>query len=144
MEITNEIKAKIMAPYIGSSCFTYDGSIGTKRSLKGITWTLALQDEKGDVFRIDKCKVLLKPISAILDEDAIELIKIYKVITSNDDGYITEHSQSIEKIKKAVIAISEKGAVLRACQYLQSKGYALPYMDYSAQDLVDLGVYKLI
>ncbi|MBY0386231.1 hypothetical protein K2X05_13825 [bacterium] len=33
--------------------------------------------------------------------------------------------------------------LLNSFQYLQSKGYALPYMDYSVDDLVELGVYKL-
>lgn len=109
----------------------------------------------------------LKPLSQISDEDAINVAKlvspmlfegrgkngghyIYKseiwwysvkhdgktlMVDIDLDGYVFEYDE-IDEYKRP-------SRSLIGTDYLRSKGYALPYMDLSVEDLIDYGWVKL-
>jgi len=127
-KITNEIKAKIFAMYY-NQMYESDG------------YEYCLTGERLDnVLCGEKSKLILKPLSVISDEDAIEVTKIvYGTATPTQQILIKEGIKDFFE-QKWNIGLKEMTKVL---QYLQSKGYALPYGDYSVEDLVGLGVIKL-
>lgn len=86
-------------------------------------------------------KILLTPLSKISDYDAIEVAIINGYNRSYDDKIKLGRDFITDIILNNGSFLSNN--ILVIYQYLQSKGYALPYMDYSVEDLVELGVYKL-
>jgi hypothetical protein len=167
MPIPIKIKAKIFAAYLEQICITptrkSQGESLPFKFLKGILKEidlgmvndcigLLLEDEidisNHTNYSPDEISLLLKPLSEITDEDAIEIGKIlisphaiYHV--SNKEWLIKNYKYWIENGLVAVYSSNAK-STLQAYQYLQSKGYALPYMEYSVEYLVKERVYKLI
>lgn len=77
----------------------------------------------------------LKPLSQISDEDASKVCDLI---------FITNNNLNIQQIKQIVILIeSNNWNNYKIFDYLRSKGYALPYMDLSVEDLVEYGWIKL-
>lgn len=120
--ILPEIKKQIFAQYLFFQRSIFDTELGKYKSI-----------------------IELNKISNISDEDAIELSNILKISLLTD----TDMRLPISEIKKIILYYINDFArrsfsdSIKIYQYLQSKGYALPYMDYSVEDLVELGVYKL-
>ena len=99
----------------------------------------------------------LKPLSHISDEDLIQLIyipegwKIFKIYHTTRDGYSAVKIRklyddndlkfNVDGYKYDTKTLSVKMA--NTVDYLRSKGYALPYMDLSVEDLVEYGWVKL-
>ena len=142
--ITNEIKAKILFQYIGADC-EYKWDREPDILLLGKLTLKILESMYYDDKIITHCCVKLKPLSQISDEDAIEVAKYrYK-----DPKYMT-----FLNIGKSIIrdylnrGLADNNGMfcleLFEIDYLRSKGYALSYLYYSIDDLVKLGVYKLI
>ena len=83
--------------------------------------------------------LLLKPLLLISDEDAIEVVEIVKALGIVSSA-MREPQKFLEPMKQG------KGTthvVAPVVDYLRSKGYALPYLNYSVQDLVLMGWIKL-
>lgn len=115
--ISPEIKKQIFAQYLFFQRSIFDTELGKHKSI-----------------------IELNPISNISSEDGIEVTKIvYGTVTPEQQIIITG---GIKDFFEQGWNISLKN-MAKVLQYLQSKGYALPYMDYSVEDLVELGVYKL-
>lgn len=134
MEITPEQKAKVFAQYLGHKCTTPHGWTTVDCvCIDGINLT----HEDPIYFYEFNTKLLLRPLSAITDEDAIEV------------GKIQFYDCSLEEAKKWLnrnstnYSFSNGHLNLYIYQYLQSKGYALPYLQYSVEDLVKAGIYQL-
>ena len=110
----------------------------------------------------------LKPLSKISDEDAIEVAKIVSPLLFLSLG--NDNKQFIDKSETDFISVKHKrkhfsvdidldGYVYEYSElennytrpsksyagtdYLRSKGYALPWMDLSVEDLVEYGWVKL-
>ena len=160
-EITKEIKAKIFAQYIGQRFLT--PAIVEPSDLFKVTYETCSKIQE-DHYMFSNIQVLLNEIQNISDEDAIEVAKYLNwgrdIIKKRLDGDIRE-DQNIDDLKemyvivgkestkvffgKSVDSVSTSPLEYAYCfQFLQSKGYALPYLDYSVEELVELGVYKLI
>ena len=73
----------------------------------------------------------LKPLSKITDEDAILM---YRGLERNYES----SNQFLEDYKS--IGFLEQSEV----DFLRSKGYAVPYMEYSVDELVKIGWVKLV
>lgn len=128
MEITNKTKVKIFAPYIG--CLTYDdlgrfGGIRRERLMEiHADGCLMIWDEPLQTLENrPSCKLILKPLSEITDEDAKEAIKIWGE-APYPFGAITEDSRP-SKWRRVIIEHSKELPIF-VYQYLQSKGYDLP------------------
>jgi hypothetical protein len=116
--ITNEIKAKYFSLYY------YRQVLG-----KYID-----SDELAPIEDMNPCLVdyiELTPLEQISDEHKVELSKIL----SNGKNELT--------INTALNGSEWNHFNYYATQYLLSKGYALPYMDYSVSDLVENGTIIL-
>jgi hypothetical protein len=137
MEITDEIKAKVFAQYLGQDAVIETGEKYTEAFEDGITH---VDGHLIDWFHeAETVKIKLKPISAITDEDAIEVAKMFGVTKKikrhkSNNCYFVVHGgyDSISFIENDVTyedGVSVEGDVSRRLdvyQYLQSKGYDLP------------------
>lgn len=158
--ITNEIKAKIFAQYLGQNVMLCQNRptegltelifplVGVKREsfmIQKDDWTFGQSRHFSDKYRDS---LLLKPLSAITDEDIIWVAKY--VNDEEEEDYSEAIAQKhflidvlLTKDRDESITEMTPIEILYIYQYLQSKGYALPYMDYSVEDLVKAGIYKL-
>ena len=114
-DLNNESRRKFEALYFGQNVF----------------WTCRVPMEKENILDGRKLarpfskydKIELKPLCQISDEDLITL--------NLKAGNYTEYA--------------EKGCfILDESDYLRSKGYALPWMGLSVEEMVDAGWIKLI
>lgn len=136
MEITSEVKYKAAMQYYGCKilvCHNLEGK-PVIEDFAGINIVFDLYapdfDNKRDL-------LILKPISAISDEDAVECLKIHEMIQHSNGMYVTEFSH-ISKIKIAIQAITVFRA--DAYQFLQSKGYDLPNYILGGKTLKEAGL----
>jgi len=98
----------------------------------------------------------LTPLSMISDEDAIEAAKMFDIQLPIDE--IDESNNAIqifdEQGDKIIIyfdgeiileegKIQEPKSILKAYDYLRSKGYALPFMGLSVEQQIEYGWVKL-
>jgi len=98
----------------------------------------------------DKSILELTSLSAITDEDAIEVKKIVKDTMYWDDGE-DRNEFNINYLKRGIerMVCQNTGCWLTVknlsymIDYLRSKGYAMPYLDASVEDLVSMGWVKL-
>lgn len=153
--ITSDVKAKIFAQYIGQRFLT--PAIVEPSDLFKVTYETCSKIQEED-FLFSGIQIVLKSLQNISDEDAIEMAEIFGGVNSpsvnlnrptdlqNEDIHFSV--QVFVKESKFMSYSTPKywsdGYGVKAYQWLASKGYALPYMDYSVEDLVELGVYKLI
>jgi hypothetical protein len=128
-ELNNENKAKFFALYWGQK-------IGMFKLDNHQTFDIKL----GNGLSLEKCySVRLKPLREISDEDAIEVARISK----------TRHIISVEVGKAIVWSCVKKyiqypDLMAYVYDYLRSKGYALPWMGLSVEEMVQAGWIKLI
>lgn len=85
----------------------------------------------------------LKPLSKISDEDAIEVTNFFGL------GHLFGSTKDL--IKSILESISNKQSMslsiatwLSVLDFLRSKGYALPWREYSIEKLVELNIIKLV
>ena len=126
MEIANEIKAKVFAQYLGQQMGYYDGTVHQPPILSKFQLT-----EVGIYLTkpYNRHKLILKPLSAITDE---EIIDLNRLLTLNYSKHLTETSDA----KIFIEHILDEGSldvvhyhmyrIIQAIQFLQSCGYDLP------------------
>ena len=113
------VKCRFFAQYWGTKTL-YVGGVGLVEIGKG-GWNL----KHPDFF------LQLKPLSKITDEDAISM---YRGLERNYESA----NQFLEDYKS--IGFLEQGEV----DFLRSNGYAVPFMNYSVDDLVSFGWVRLV
>ena len=113
------VKCRFFAQYWGTKTL-YVGGVGLVEIGKG-GWNL----KHPDFF------LQLKPLSKITDEDAISM---YRGLERNYESA----NQFLEDYKS--IDFLEQSEV----DFLRSKGYAVPFMNYSVEDLVKMGWVQLV
>ena len=145
LENTLENKARFFAQYFGQHVLYFSSDFLRKIN------SLTLDSIENDDF------LELKPLSQISDEDVIQGIMITYNKTYDDLGEILEvkHYNTFSSITTTSAGGNFKthrsfhhwngdrkiGSM--ECDYLRSKGYALPWMDLSVEDLVEYGWVKL-
>lgn len=158
-ELTNEDKARVFAMYLGCECIADEqlehwhpfdkGEKGLK--VAGVVHETVVIQRIAETVKdkYNQCKLLLKPLSEISDEDAIEVIKI-SVRTGKGDYSQLEYTitESSDECK-VVSCMSMLGRVyyngnvflhnedisdffpihnhIETTDFLRSRGYALPY-----------------
>ena len=130
---TLENKARFFAQYFGQHVLYFSSDFLRKID------NLTLDSIENDDF------LELKPLSQISDEDSIEVSKIFGL--GHLSGAIKELILSIFRtsINDSGTTSSTNGIKnwIQVFDYLRSKGYALPYMDLSVEDLVEYNWVKL-
>lgn len=155
MDITNDIKAKVFAQYLGQKFHLAEKN--RELQVYGIT-TFGVVNVVGEVtYALDKVKPILKPLSAITDEDAIEMANLFGGITgsvtinrptdlTNTDIHFTVQIHQGEKdtwksfcVPKYISANTPNGF----CQFLISKGYDIPnyLLQYKTLHQAGLAIY---
>lgn len=114
-----DVKCRFFAQYWGTKTM-YVGGVGLVEIGKG-GWNL----KHPDFF------LQLKPLSKITDEDAISM---YRGLERNYESA----NQFLEDYKS--IGFFEQSEV----DFLRSKGYAVPFMNYSVEDLTSLGWVRFV
>jgi hypothetical protein len=124
MEITNEIKAKVFAQYLGQQ-FIYSGTNDNS--------TNELDTERLDlIFKendFGECKLLLTPLSEISNKDAIELGKMAFPL----------YEEELQLFYGRKIINEKRISFLRG-QFLQSQGYDLPNYLLGDKTLIEAGL----
>lgn len=155
--ITSDVKAKIFAQYIGQ-IFIHrflTPAVVEPSDLLQVTYTTCSKIQE-DHCLFSGIQVVLKSLQNISDEDAIEMARKFGGV---DGEIILNRPSDLQNndIHFSVQVYTEDpkftsyttpkywmdGYGVKPYQWLVSKGYALPYMDYSVEELVELGVYKL-
>ena len=126
-ENTLDKKVKFLSQYWGLDVLNFYGKL--------IAVHHAI-DEKyiGDSF------LQLKPLESISDEDCLSIAKIINL------AHLSPKETLVDLVKDILIKRRNNGKVylwLNIFDYLRSKGYAIPFMDLSVQDLIDYGWIKL-
>lgn len=126
-QIPQEIREKIFALYWGQTILIYDD---TEYPFNVLGHTIEIRDSY----------LFLTPLHLITDEDAIEVGKMLEYA-----GKITRWQREyyVEIGKDYIEDSGHNCYKLRITDFLRSRGYALPYLNFSVDDLVESGIYKL-
>ena len=146
--ISKEIKTKIFANYIGEK-------LVVNEIYKDFECPLVIHNYSNDLkngLDINQAiqyntSIKLKSLSNITKEDMLQ----YFIL----DGFKNPNEFNLEIDEDMFgwthisthkgISHNKLSKISSICfQYLQSKGYALPYLNYSIKDLVELGIYIII
>lgn len=132
-ENTLENKAKFFAQYWGQRGLVVKTKWANYNHIVDAKGLLAT--ENSTTFFLE-----LTPLFQITDEDAIECFKfIYGDDHVNNILNVLSETKSIFEIKLSIINSRDH----LKYDFLRSKGYALPWMDLSVDDLVNYGWVKL-
>lgn len=149
MENTLENKAKLFAQYWGQEV--------VRNTLFNFTDAIEVSSASFNIEALPYLFLELKPISSISDEDLIQLVDIpkgwdvFKIYHTTRDGY------SAVKIRRLYddneLKFNDDGykyemktlsvGLSTTVDYLRSRGYALPWMGLSVEELVNIGWVKL-
>ena len=137
------LKARFFAQYFGQHVLYF-----TSDFLRKIDSLTLVGIENDDYLE-------LKPLSHITDEDAIELMRLkieskgvvdietIEIENKTLDGYTFIVKYKNWDDERVGFVFNGHTNPLSFYDYLRSKGYALPYMDLSVEDLVEYGWIKL-
>jgi len=123
MEMTTENKAKFFAQYWGKSFIN---------GINGESVLSFIDINDISLGRITG-KLMLKPLSSISDEDADEYLRL----TGIQEFHRTIYLDSCKKLLQ-----DDYDDIFRT-DFLRSKGYALPWMGLSVDQMVEAGWIKL-
>lgn len=135
MELTTEQIARVFAMYWGCLC-TSERYPQIKGNISGIDNCMAglhVFIDNNEGVPIDEAKLVLRPLSAITDEDAIEVARIMGVTYSADPS--SEAFFDYDGLMCYVVELFTKGGnmreipadkVVEAFQFLIQQGYAVP------------------
>ena len=140
--ITNEIKAKYYNQYQFSHvCFEgISNSIWTVGVCVAFGYYI-INGDYGKIYMQNVSPLLLTSLEKISDKDSVEIAKLY----GNEQLYHDSVDNLVKQGKHIINCFLNGTARLDGIcyQYLQSKGYAMPYQNYSVYDLVELNIIKL-
>src|ERR1035437_621044 len=143
MEITNGIKTKLFASYIGQQVDVSEtewyqneknnrGRLiscilnGVANNLLCLEHNIVTQNNGRQYLSFDVCKLILKQITSITDEDAIEVAKLQGFSDMEKRFLITTGKTLVIEIFNDRIAEYKPYQLLIVYQFLQAKGYDLP------------------
>jgi len=126
MENTKFNKARLFAQYLGCANYS-DGNYESEVKLVGFS-TL-----QGSVEELKKGVLLLKPLSAISDEDAIEVAKMYW------GSNYSEFPLKTDKVGHSKLIMGTMATRTDISDYLRSKSYALPWNNLSVETMIEFG-----
>ena len=124
--VQTDVKCRFFAQYFGVRVF--QNELNKQYNYVNYSYPLTLEKD----FNKEIIEFLeLKPLSKITDEDAISM---YRGLERNYES----SNQFLEDYKS--IGFLEQSEV----DFLRSKGYAVPYMEYSVEDLISFGWVLLV
>lgn len=140
MENTLENKAKFFAQYWGQEIM--------KSNNDG--WEIKKVDHNSiyPLYEEDEDFLILKPLSSITDEDAIEVGNLLFPFISGkiirvEINSVDELTLNIKAHRKTGYNEDYKAINVPCADYLRSKGYCLPWMGLSCEALIEYGWVKI-
>lgn len=133
-KLTPQLKEKLYALYWGQEvkCYTQlDGPF---------------MIDDGRKMRTSVSYLLLRPITQVTDEEAIEVAKIWRPLRGNV-GYNSQFHTAIcgrEIIDRLNGYDRDFETFMLLTDYLRSKGFALPFMGISVEEFIEAGWIKLL
>ena len=128
--IAKALKVRLFAQYWGVKCLR-----NTLLNDKIPPHKIYANNCKGDSFQYLELKDALE----VSEEDALEVARLFLSATGNE---VDLESFDIFEVKTL---IKECNFLPYQCvDYLRSKGYALPFMEYSVDQLIEFGWVKII
>lgn len=124
-------KAQYFAQYWGVNCICNDEFIWRSNE----TFDTVLSIYNGD---LSEWYAQLHPLSSISDQDALELGKIG--LESDYDKTVTDE-ECINYCKKDLL--NTTNLFSNIAEILRSKGYAIPFKQYSVEKLIEMGWLRL-
>lgn len=144
MENTLENKSKFFALYYGQEVLTRDDGF---RKFWMLGSEVSIESSLSKYGYDYGYYLELTPLSQITDEDAIEVCKCMnwdRVLPPNIEGHPLDFSVSIFDFNWVKNKSFEWSKInLHTAGYLRSKGYALPWMGLSVEQLIEFGWIKL-
>lgn len=128
--ISKETKVKIEALYYGQKILLLSG-------IPDNLYTVRATGRQGQ-------SLLVTPLSLISDEDAREAYNMLRM--SADFDCITAHDLKESIVAGGFMEIlmrDDYGNIIEIIDFLRSKGYALPCMGYTVEQLVEAGIFTL-
>ena len=123
-----DVKSRFFAQYWGQKV-----GLQCEGGGKGFTYTIT-EGTLNDI-EIRNDKLLLSSLSKITDEDAEHIMQLEAFI----DGFLSDDFlEFLIDLKKGHCNKFE------VVDYLRSKGYAIPFMEYSIEDLISFGWVQLL
>lgn len=110
----------------------------------------AIRTESGSAYSYEykKLTLLKRSLSSLTDKEAKEISEftIMDYNPADDPEYFYDLESLIEEINDVISGNSNlfSNEVIYLYQYLHFKGFALPFLDWTADELIDQGVYKII
>jgi len=140
----NEIKTRYFASYVGVAnvIINKDFKFKDKRYFIESKYIHVLTYSLLNALNCEHdYSIELKPLQSISDEDKKQLDLIEDVADPYQDGYLS-YGKTWEDLHYNN-GDFHRNLSIKSYQYLQSKGYALPYLNYSVEELVNKGWIKL-
>lgn len=141
---------QIYAQYLGQTCLTnkvsYKDPAPGRLSQVGLEGEIVIDGEGGYYLcTVAEANILVKPLSKISDEDALEICKLMDYHPDNvTPDYGRELAEELNDGDMSVMMGATWWQVIAVIDYLRSKGYALPYKNWNVEELVEFGIFKLI
>ncbi len=139
-QMTPQQLAKIVAPYLGATCY-----VGDQRAVALLTLSysneLHINLYGFCSMPIGGATLILRPLHKIGDEDAIEAIKIAKMLVL-DDGWIIGEDSDINSIKAGIIEYDRLEGFFRSnvTEFLRSQGYDIKHHLLGNKTLQEVGL----
>lgn len=133
MEKTIENKEKFFALYWGQYIREWTVNVNSISAKVGNTYMTKKI--------IKHCHLELTPLSQISDEDALQ---VSKILDANfDENTLSDSARTFHVNRGKGHVLPSRPCRSDVCDYLRSKGYALPYMGLSVEKLVEYGWVEL-
>lgn len=132
VEMTLENKARFFVQYWGQDVLKLTKNL-----------PMAMLDSHNINVNILSSYLELKPLSLITDEDAIEVAIQNRFKGKNIEAQIKVGREILTRIK-ANVEFDPICMPLETGDYLRSKGYAIPWMELSVENMVEAGWIKLV
>lgn len=133
MKIPSEIRAKVFALYSPEN-FILNKEEFPRRFNYVDVFECRINKSRHNV---DYCSIIVTPIKLISDDDAIAVAKILK--PNDDNVHNSEYGKIyIRELFKGTMQTAVK--YFNLIDYLRSKHYAIPYLNYSVEDMVNDGL----
>ena len=149
LKIDNDTRGKIFAAYWGADIHITTNIEGNA-VVEKMNWT-HIEDLTSLYAEDFAFQLLLRPLEAMTDEEAQVICKILGLQFSNtDENFFFDLSGLAEYLTELLNGVNRfedkytLNQMVELIDYLRSIGINIGYGKYSAQDLIDAGLVKLI
>jgi len=141
----SSVKCRFFAQYQFSHvCFEGISNSAWNTDVDCIKGYFVNNGDRGKIFMQDTIALQLKPLSKITNEDVIYCVELMgkKVFDGEINGFKETFIEAF--INKEFYGTFYPYRVCEIVDYLRFKGYAIPFMNYSIDELISFGWVKLL